>query len=435
MQLPALNESSKLRYFTFFYLYVMQGIPAGFALTAMANYLAGKGLKPNEIGTFVAITGVPWVLQFIWGPLIDRYQYSVIGHRKHWVVLTQLMACTASLTLLFVKDPVSQLTLMSLVFFTHSVFASIQDASADAIAIFIVPPEQRGRVNAFMRGGFLLGISFGAAVLSIVLHNYGFRTAALIQFCCLLFFTVLTFFIKLDRNDPLLPSFTNKKKRVMINEQNPSVKWLFKELYHGITEKQSLHTFLRLALIYLCSSIFIRSYTYHIIHVLKWPDSNVSVLQGGWGSILTFGVIIGGGIISDRMGYRKLQVRVLWGIGIFLLLLNSSYSLWHYKALSASGLVLWNFADPLLSVTAFPILMSLCRQQIEGSQFTTYMALINFCDVLGSYLTGWALNIISAPTLGFTCGLVVIGTVIMMRKNQVAPIEYHAMSPQRDGKT
>ncbi len=69
MRLPALNESSRLRSFTFFYLYVMQGIPSGFALTAIANYLTGKGVAPNVVGSFVAIVGIPWILQFVWGPL------------------------------------------------------------------------------------------------------------------------------------------------------------------------------------------------------------------------------------------------------------------------------------------------------------------------------------------------------------------------------
>ncbi|UJR18416.1 hypothetical protein I4U23_005321 [Adineta vaga] len=32
-------QNQSLRYFTFFYLYIMQGIPAGFSSTALANYL------------------------------------------------------------------------------------------------------------------------------------------------------------------------------------------------------------------------------------------------------------------------------------------------------------------------------------------------------------------------------------------------------------
>ena len=98
-----LSESPRFRYITFFYLYIMQGIPAGFALTTIANYLLGQHLPSQKVGAFIAMFGLPWTFQFIWGPLIDRYQFSVIGHRKLWVVLSQLVAVLASLGLLIVK--------------------------------------------------------------------------------------------------------------------------------------------------------------------------------------------------------------------------------------------------------------------------------------------------------------------------------------------
>lgn len=39
-----LSQSWTLRYTTFFYRYRMQGIPSGFALTAVTNYLTAGGL-------------------------------------------------------------------------------------------------------------------------------------------------------------------------------------------------------------------------------------------------------------------------------------------------------------------------------------------------------------------------------------------------------
>ncbi len=419
----ALKTSSRLRYFTFFYLYLMQGIPAGFALTAIANYLVGKGVSSSSVGTFVSVVGLPWIMQFIWGPLIDRYQYSVIGHRKHWVVLTQVAAFLASLTLLFVKDPASQLSLMSLVFFTHSIFASVQDASVDAMAISLVPEQEKGRLNAFMRGGFLIGMSFGAAFLAYVLHKSGFHLASLIQSVTLLLFTIITFFIKLEETDPLLPSFSHKNM-LPPDEKNPSVKKVFKDLWNAMTGKYSLQTFGIIALVYTCSSIFVRSYSYHLIHVLQWPSHEVSILQGSYGSIITLAVILAGGIIADRIGAGKMQVKVMWSVALFLLLFNGIYVFWHLKSVATTGLLLWSLADPLFSVAAFPVLMNLCADHIEGSQFTAYMALINFCDVVGSYLTGWALHVIAAPLLGFACGIIILTAIFILYRTQRQKILY-----------
>ena len=420
MPTPTLRSSAPLRYFTFFYLYLMQGIPAGFGLVAVVNYLIGQGLSAERVASFSAIVGLPWTVQFIWGPLIDKYQYSVIGHRKQWVVLTQLVAVLASLSLLLVRRPEAQVTLMGLLFGVHSIFASIQDASVDAIAISVVPEAERGRVNAFMRGGMLLGGSVGAAVLSYVLHRYGFFWAALGQSAVLLLFTVVTFFVKLDGSDSLLPAIGRRRAGVAAatrsNDDNPSVAWLFRELFRAMLEPYTLRLFGIIALAYLFSAMFAWAYNYHLIHVLHWPDSAVSILQGSWGSVATLLLIVGGGVLADRVGPGRLQRWVLLGLGGFLLGFCALGYFWHYAAFATFGLLVGNLADPALSVAAMPLLMALCRPQIEGSQFTTYMALVNLCGVGGAYLTGWLLGFVSVPVLGLVCGGLVLGLLVVLRR-------------------
>ena len=84
--LPSLSESHRLRAATFFALYFVEGIPSGFALTAVANYLTARHLDPEVIGAFAARIGIPWSIQFVWGPIIDRFQGSPMGRRKPWVL-------------------------------------------------------------------------------------------------------------------------------------------------------------------------------------------------------------------------------------------------------------------------------------------------------------------------------------------------------------
>lgn len=420
-----LRESARLRYATFFYLYVMQGIPAGFGLTATYNYLIGAGLTAKAVGTFAAIVGLPWAFQFVWGPLIDKYQYSVLGHRKQWVVLTQLVAALASLSLLLVRNPVAQIGLLGAVFFVHSVFASIQDASVDAIAISVVPVAERGRVNAFMRGGFLLGWAVGGAALAYVLHHGGFRWAALAQTAALLVFTVLTFFIKLDRTDRLLPRFgraarpqaaspTPTELVLASHTENPPLGWLFGELWRSLVERHSLRAFLIIFLGYLAGYVFSNAFNFHLIHSLHWADTDVSILQGSWGSLVSFGVLLGGGVLVDRVGPARLQYWVMVGLGAFLLVFSGLAVFWVSRPVAFGGMVVLNLADPLLSVAAMPLLMAFCRPRIEGSQFTTYMALVNLCGVTASYLNGWLLEVVTVPSIGLACGLLVLALVAVL---------------------
>ena len=408
-----------MRYASFFYLYFMQGVPSGFALTAIANYLTEKGLSPETIGSFISIIGIPWIVQLIWGPLIDRYRYSVVGHYKHWVVLTQLAAVLASLLLLLVHSPENEVWLLAFLFFAHSIVASIQDASVDAMAILITPANEQGRVNAFMRGGLLLGISFGAAVLAVVLHDRGFRSAALIQSGILLFFTLIFFVTKLNKTDPVLPRFKKLKTGVSgqgENElqdheevQNPNkLSEIFIRLWKALTEKLSLRTFGIIALSYLCFSIFIRSLNFYLIRSLHWRAEELSVISGGWGSIITLTVVLTGGLLGDKIGAAKLQKRVLVLLAVFLLVFNFLLMMGVSKTVVTGGLLFWGIADPMYSIAAFPILMLICSKDIAGSQFTAYMALINLSDIAGSYATGWLLNFVEGPVLGMTAGILLI---------------------------
>ena len=422
--LPTLAESSRLRYATFFYLYFMQGVPSGFALTALANYLTAQGLSSATIGSFVSIIGFPWIIQLIWGPLIDRYRYSVVGHYKHWVVLTQVVACIASLLLLFVQRPEQQVWTLALLFFAHSVVASVQDASVDAMAILITPLEERGRVNAFMRGGILLGISFGAAALSFVLHTWNYHSAVLVQSGILLFFTLLFFITKLHRTDPLLPRFGGVKKEITAADTELRLPAVFRHLGKALSSRQSLRIFGIIGLSYLCFAIFRQSFSFHLIRNLKWSDQELSVLTGGWGSLVTLSVILTSGLLADKLGATKLQRIVILGLAVFLILFNLVLFRVTSKPIITSGLLFWGIADPLYSIAAFPILMALCRKDIAGSQFTAYMALINLADIGGAYITGWLLNVMPGPLLGTISGAGLLGlAVILFRyRKQLVPL-------------
>ncbi|OZI05991.1 MFS transporter [Siphonobacter sp. BAB-5385] len=406
----ALSERRWLRYFAFFYLYVMQGIPAGFGLYTLANYLTAHQISPAAVGVFAATVGLPWSFQFIWGPIIDKYQQSSMGRRRPWVLLAQTLALLASLGLLVVDDPIRELSSLQLAFFVHSVFASVQDASVDALAISVIPENERGRLTAVMRGGFLGGISLGSAGLAVVLHAYGFHAAVWTQSLVLLSLTVLTFFIK-ERPEQALFSL---KQIPFVQASLPSARGLFRELFRGLTEKRSLRLFIPILLYYGCQAVFSRAYSVHLIQRLGWSDADVSVLQGTLGTLVVIAVVLLGGIIADRMGAQRLMGRVMLGAGLFLLTFNLLHIYWHELAVGRMGLVALSMMDPSFSVASMPVLMALCRKSVEGSQFTAYMAMVNLTDITGAYVSGQAQMSIPAPVLGAVCGIIILVAALLV---------------------
>ncbi len=429
VKIPVLSESRNLRYFTFFYLYVMQGLPAGFRGATIYNYLIEKGLTASAVGSFVLVVGLPWSFQFVWGPIVDRFQYSLMGHRKQWVVLTQLVAVAASLGLLLVRDPLAQLGLMSALFFVHSLFASIQDTSVDAMAIAVTPESERGRVNAFMRAGFLLGGSLGAAGLAPVLQQHGFQRAVLLQSLALLLLTALTFVIRLNRGDRLLPRLraTDAAPTRPGRAENPPLRWVFRELLRSVSRPRSLRIFLCLWAVYLSCTVFYSSFIYTLIHSLHWLAKDVSVLEGSWVNLAVLAALVGGGLLSDRLGAARLQRWVLGFIALAIAGLSTAGAHWGESSVATGGILLLNLFDPFMSVAALPLLMNLCEDRVAGSQFTTYMALVNFGDVIGAKITGWALGVVAAPIIGLVCASAVLLALWALRRATAVPA---ALQPQ-----
>ncbi len=406
MPVFALSQSRPLRYFTFGYLYLAQGVPAGFALTAIANYLTAEGVSAGSVGTFVAAVGLPWAFQFAWGPFIDRFQNSPMGRRKPWVLAAQLLAWLASLGLLLIDQPFSQLPLLAGAFFVHSLFASLQDASVDALAITIVPETERGRLNAVMRAGFLLGTGLGAALLSWLLGTQGFQAAAMMQSLFLLLTTALTVFIKEKGGDALFP--WSARPPGPLPSSTVGIPQLFGQLWQGLLAGRSLLLFVPILLVYLSQSVFIRAYSVHLIKELHWADMRLSVLSGTFGTGVVLAVVLLGGWLADRMGARRLLWRVMLGNGLYLLALSLLSPWWNQPGVASTGLTLYYLLDPALSVVAMPVLMALCRPQVAGSQFTAYMALVNLSDVAGSYLSGQVQPYLGTPVMGLMCGGVIL---------------------------
>lgn len=439
-----LSHNRPLRYGIFFYLYVMQGIPSGFYLTALANYFTAEGVRPNVVGSFIAIIGLPWAFQFIWGPLIDRYQGSAMGRRKPWVVGSQLMTVLASGILLFVGNPIAQITTLAWLFCLRSVFAAIQDASVDAMAITVIPEDERGRGNAFMRAGFLVGTGIGAAVFATVLRQYGFHGAALLQIGFLLTGVIIMAFIREQPDDRLLPSFgpafsfLNKARPREVSSGSlttslahsdqpesraptrnggpPDFRWLFTELFRGLFARRSLLLFGTIILAYTSNALFMRAYNHHLIDKLGWLDTEVSVLTGTYGMVVATVIALTGGYLADRIGARRLLVIMLGVVAVYLIGFNLLSGAWVQRDVARTGLLALYFMDPAVSAAAMPVLMGICRKGVEGSQFTTYMAFVNLGDIAGTFFAGNALLYVATPTIGLAAGalaLVAAGVALL----------------------
>ena len=178
------------RLLTFFLLYITEGIPLGFAATAIATQMRRNGVPQDQIGLFVASFYLPWAWKWAAGPVVDLLYSDRLGRRRAWIVGCQI-AMAATLLAAMPIDFSQKLGLFSAVLLLHNCFAAVQDVAIDALAVGALKDEERGLANGLMFAGANVGQMIGGAgVLLLVKYVPSFNFTFLFVIGCILAVTL-----------------------------------------------------------------------------------------------------------------------------------------------------------------------------------------------------------------------------------------------------
>jgi PAT family beta-lactamase induction signal transducer AmpG len=167
------------------------GFPNQITESALQAWLKDRGTSNATIGllTYVAI---PYLLKFLWAPLLDRYPLPLLGRRRGWMMAIQL-ALAASIAALALQDPASSLTAVAVTAFVIVFFSASQDIVIDAYRTDVSLPHERGIAAAANNLGYRAcsWIAFAAAL--VVADAFGWRSAFLVLAAAMAAFTLATF--------------------------------------------------------------------------------------------------------------------------------------------------------------------------------------------------------------------------------------------------
>src|ERR687892_198299 len=83
------------------------GLPLALSGSTLLLWMKDVGVDIRTIGLY-ALVGIPYTLKFLWAPIVDAFQVPVLGralgHRRGWLVFSQLLLMGAIL-LLGAQDP------------------------------------------------------------------------------------------------------------------------------------------------------------------------------------------------------------------------------------------------------------------------------------------------------------------------------------------
>ncbi|MEP0707905.1 MAG: MFS transporter [Parvibaculum sp.] len=146
------------------------GLPFLLVFSTLSAWLRDAGISRTDIG-LMSYVGLAYTIKFLWAPVIDHIRVPLLdrllGKRRAWMVLAQLVAASA-LVGLSLQDPVQ--SLMPIVIFALILaFASAtQDIAVDAWRIEAAPDDKQGAMAANYQLGYRVAlIASGAGALFI----------------------------------------------------------------------------------------------------------------------------------------------------------------------------------------------------------------------------------------------------------------------------
>ena len=159
-------------------LYITQFLGLSFILTAVPAIMREAGAGLDEIA-WIYVLGLVWAVKFLWAPFIDRYGSKRHGHYRSWLIVLQSLLIVSLISASFFNIE-TQLPILSVFLILASLLSATQDIAADALAVTVLAPEERGLGNSIQMAGGFIGNMIGGGLVLIAYAWLGWTASLLI---------------------------------------------------------------------------------------------------------------------------------------------------------------------------------------------------------------------------------------------------------------
>jgi PAT family beta-lactamase induction signal transducer AmpG len=181
------------------------GLPLFILIQLLPAWLRLEGVSLTTIGFFTAIQ-YPYTLKFLWSPVIERYGVPLLGRRRGWMLVTQVLLLI-SISSLGMWQPQDALLTITLVAVCVAVFSATQDIVLDAYRRELLPNDEELalgnsiHVQAYRLAGLVPGS------LGLILAGYlSWEVVFPIMAAFMLVGLVLTLLIDEAQSEPQIPA-------------------------------------------------------------------------------------------------------------------------------------------------------------------------------------------------------------------------------------
>lgn len=353
---------------TFFCLYIAQSIPMSFFSTVIPVMMRQENFSLASIGLLQLIK-LPWILKFLWSPLVDRNCVTV-SHYKKWIFSSELIYAVLIFSVAFLDFKENFTTILVLVIISF-VASATQDIATDALAVLSFSRKDKSLVNSMQSMGSFAGAMLGGGALLLLFKQIGWNSLL----PCLAVFVIIA----------LAPLLFNKE--IAIKEKSPAQKAKRTDFYYFFTQKGIWKQIIFLFLYY-AGLIGILAMLKPYMVDLGYNMQEIGIMSGVAGTSVAFVSSFTGGFILRRIGrYRS---RILFSVCILLATLYFmclSYCTPTTLMLYIGIFLLWG-SYGMATIVVYTTAMDCVREGREGTDFTIQTVITHLSGMCMAIVSG-----------------------------------------------
>lgn len=335
------------------------GLPLALTGGTLEAWFAHTGASYQTIG-WITLVGQPYIYKFLWAPLVDRYVWPFLGHRRGWMLVTQLLLLVG-IALMSFFNPLTSAAALAMVAVGVAFVSSTQDIAIDAFRTETLKPEERGLGAAVFIGAYRLALIVSGGIAMLMADRIGWRDTYIIMAGLMavgVLATVLT-------QEPL-----HKK-----GEPHSLKEAFLRPLIEFLSRPQALWL-LALIIFYKFGDAFIaKMFSAFLIKGLGFTLTDVgSVLKiGGLFASVTGAITAGLFMVHMRLFTALMVFGILQAVSNLMFLLLALVGK-DYGMMTAT-IVIEQFCGGLGTAAFLALIMSLCNPRFTATQFTILAAL------------------------------------------------------------
>jgi MFS transporter, PAT family, beta-lactamase induction signal transducer AmpG len=331
------------------------------------------GFDVGMIGFFSLVT-LPYSLKLLWSPLMDRYVPPLLGRRRGWILIAQLMLILTICALAFAPDPfLSPRTLFFLALLV-AFFSASQDIVVDAYRADVLRREELGPGASCGVVGFQAALLVsGGLALFLADHlpgadiNLRWRFVYLLMAAAMLIGVVTTVLAPEPQLDARPPR-TFRDAVVL-------------PFFEFFSAKGALEISLFI-LLYKLGPLLATGLTIPFLRGLGFANTDVAEVNKGLGLLaLMMGTLVGGALIPRLGLYRSL---LLFGLlqGLSLLTFTVLAHVGHNYGMMVFAVITVSFCSGMGTAAYLAFLMSLCDRRFTATQFAFFTSLLALSRIM-----------------------------------------------------